>query len=137
MSAQECQMLSYLRLALLSQKKRQQSGRDKFLVLTAVSACREGLLEVAERCREIVLGDSPTHILSKADDFASFLKNEEFAPFLRKLERFCSFEQAEYLLDNLGIDPNRPADVSESDIGDYAMQLLHDPDWDEMESRNC
>ena len=80
-----------------------------------------------------MLRDSPSHMLSQSDDFPSFIKNEEFVPFLRMLEKFCSFEQAEHLLDNMGIDASMPADVAESNIGEFALELLRGPDWGESE----
>lgn len=119
----EYAMLSYLRLAVLSHEKRQLPGRDRFLLLAGTQACRSGLPEVADRCRDLVLRNNPRHLVRQYATFADALRNPDFQPFVKQLERFCPLEKAEHLLNELDIDVRLPETTTEA-AGDRAEELL-------------
>ena len=121
-------MLAYVRLAALSQKKQQLSGRDRFLILAAAEACRAGWPEVAERCRELVLENNPAHLIHRSPSMSEALRDDNFNTFLRQLERFCGLEKAEYLLTELGIDVDVPADLRDAGAGAFSLDLLSGSD---------
>lgn len=93
---------AYLRLAAISHERGQWLPRNKFLVLSGDAACREGLLGIAERCRALVMANSPAHIVGRYDSFPSALKSAEFQTYLKQLRKFCSVERAEHLLAGQG-----------------------------------
>ena len=95
-------MLVFTRLAELSHAKRQHDGRDRFLLLAGISACRTGCLDVAERCRSIVLGHNASHLIGRYVSLPDALRDPEFQPFVLMLNRFCSFEQGELLVEQNG-----------------------------------
>lgn len=117
-------MLIYARLAALSQEKQQLGGRDKFLILTGAEACRAGWPEVAERCREMVLANNAAHLLNRYSSFPAALRDEEFATFLKQLERFCTHEKAEHLLSELDITPDVPPKYQDDGAGAFALDVL-------------
>ena len=84
-------------LAEISHERKQLDSRDRFLLLAAIAACRAGCLEIADRCRQIVLGHNPRHLIQSYASIPDALRDSDFAPFERSLNRFCSFEQAEML----------------------------------------
>lgn len=120
-------MLAYVKLAELSRQKAQLFGRDKFLVLAGAAACRAGWLEVAERCRALVLAHSPSHLLGHFERFADAMRSPDFQPFLKQLERFCGSERAESLLAELGHEAGRSSGDAETSAGDWALDLLAGP----------
>lgn len=124
MEHRDAAMLAYVKLAGLSQSRRQLGPRDKFLVLAASSACEAGWLPVAERCRELVLANNPHHLLGQYADFVSAMRDDDFQPFLKQLARFCSYERAEHLLATLDIAPELPPVSAKLSPGDYALLLL-------------
>lgn len=128
MADHERAMLAYVKLADLSQQKRQLLGRDKFLILAGVSAVRAGWPEVACRCRELVLANNRSHLISRTETVADALRSSAFRPFLGRLERFCSYERAEHLLDQLNVDPSVSAE-SRTTAGAYSLQLLSTGQW--------
>ena len=117
-------MLAYVKLAHLSQQKRQFLGRDKFLILAAAAACRAGWLEVANRCHVLVLAHNPAHLIGHFELFTDALRSPELVPFLKRLERFCGYERAEHLLCELDVEPGLPAAESSLSFGNYALQIL-------------
>ena len=128
MADHERAMLLYVKLAELSQQKSQLPGRDKFLVLAASSACRAGWPAVAERCRALVLLHNRAHLVGHCATFVDTMRSADFEPFLRQLERFCSFEKAEHLLAELNIDVSPPQPGSNQSAGEYALAMLADND---------
>ena len=126
MSDQDMAMLLFAKLAQLSQTKRQRVGRDKFLILAGAAACRTGYLEVAGRCRELVLANNPAHLLGKSPTFADALRNEAFQTFLKRLQRFCSSEKAEHLLAELDVELRVPEPMTSAQ---YALRMLSGADW--------
>lgn len=105
----EAAMLAYARLARISAQKQQRLGTHRFLLLTGMAACRAGWLDVAERCRAIIVAENTKHFLLHSATFADALREPENVGYFTQLERFCSFEQAEHLL----IDNGGPVLVTE------------------------
>lgn len=97
-------MLAFLKLADLSQIKQQLQGRDRFLILAAAAACRAGWPEIAQRCRDHVVTNNRSHLLSHFATMADALRDEEFQIFLNRLEHFCTYERAEHLLRELHVE---------------------------------
>lgn len=91
-------MLSFARLARISHEKPNSIGRDRFLVLTGREACLAGWLDVADRCRELVVARNPHHFLRQTASFPDALRDEANEGFFTTFDTFCSFEQAEHLL---------------------------------------
>lgn len=119
-------MLVYLQLADVAHRKRQTLGRGRFLVLGGASALRAGWPEVAELCRTAILGEAPKHLLGRYPSFADAMRDPDFKPFLVRTEKFCPFEQAESLLDGLGLTPNEARQSDDESLGDIAMRLVGD-----------
>jgi hypothetical protein len=117
-------MLAFVKLAGISQDRSQLGPRDKFLVLAAATACRAGWLPVAERCRELILAHNPAHLLRRFPTFAEACRDDDFETYLRQTERFCSYERAEYLLDQQEMTPDPPPLTAKLSAGDYALLLL-------------
>jgi hypothetical protein len=116
MSNPDLAVVQYLELAKISQTKQQLAGRDRFLILAGIAACRAGWLDVAETCRRRVLEHNPRHLLSQWDTLPNALRSQDFATFLRQLERFCPVERAETLLTELGARVSLPEDVDPKDL---------------------
>jgi hypothetical protein len=116
-------MLAYAKLAAVSQERGQYLGRNRFLVLAGAAACRAGWPEVAERCRQLVLENNAAHLVGKSATFADALRDVEFQPFLKQLERLCPLETAEHLLRGLGLETGIPPGDSH-DAGAFALALL-------------
>ena len=116
-------MLAYAQLADLSRRKQQQPGQEKFLILTAIAALRAGWPEVADRSREAVLHHNPQHILGQYESMAGALRDPDFTPFLRRMERFCPYEKAETLLEGLGLSAT-PVLEEEDSPGTFALRLV-------------
>lgn len=130
MSNPDLAMIQYLELAKLSQARRQFAGRDRFLILAGIAACRAGILDVAEACRARVLEHNPHHLLSQWATFPDALRSEDFAAFQHQLERFCSVEKAEQILS--GLDVSLGWDERES-VKDFAWKQLADECWNGVE----
>ncbi len=117
----EADMLAYLQLAALSTEKQQTLGRDRFLILAGAAACRAGYLDIANRCREIVLVTNPRHLIRKYASFAAALRSPDFEPLLKQLSRLCPPEQAEHLLQS---QQPESACTEFSSVEDRANSLL-------------
>lgn len=138
MSPEESKMLVYVALADVSRRRGQTAGSDRFLTLAGVAACRAGRLDVAERCRELVLADNPRHLLSRWPSVAAALRAADFAPYLKRLERFCPLERGEHILRELNeraVPAAADAEIvtetepPEIDAGGMALQRLSGPQW--------
>lgn len=114
-------MLAFAQLALLSHQRQQATGTEKFIVLTGFAACRSGWLDVANQCWQLLSGMNPQHFVVRAGSFPDALRDSSLSSFVTMLERFCSFEQAEHLLDGQGqsLEPQEGQTA-----GDAATQLL-------------
>ena len=115
-------MLAYARLARISQEQGQLAGRDRLLCLAAAAACRAGWPRVAECCRGLVLEHNPRHVIGRGATALEAMRDEEFQPLLKQLERTCPYEHAEHLLREL------PHDVpATGDAGQHALEILGCP----------
>ncbi len=131
----EVAMIAYVKLADLSQQKNQMQGRDKFLVLAGAAACRAGWPDVTRRCRALIISNNCAHLIRKSKTFSDAMRDDEFQPFLKQLERFCSYEQSEHLLSQLNLEPGLPKDKQSISSGEYALQLLTGPHWPTLENQ--
>lgn len=104
MASPELLLGAYLRLAEISDRRGQMLPRNKFLILAGQIACTEGLLTVAERCRDVVLDNNSAHMLNRFESFADAMRSTEFQVYLKQLTKFCSMERAEYLLESNGVE---------------------------------
>ena len=118
----ELAMCAYVQLAVISDEKRQAPARDRFLLLAGVEACRAGWLEVADRCRALIVAANPAHQLHRHATMADALRDPDFQRLAAKWEKYCPFEQAEHLLLQLGLTPE--GDQPEVSRGERMMQLL-------------
>jgi len=98
----EIALLTYLQLAVISHDKKQFNGRNKLLVLAAWEACRAGLMQYAEPCRDLILKNNPQLALASYGDFVEAVRSEDFQALLNRLEKQMPFEKAEYLLEAQG-----------------------------------
>ncbi|MEX0704921.1 MAG: hypothetical protein WD069_22670 [Planctomycetales bacterium] len=130
MPPEESKMLVYAALADLARRRRQYGGSDRFLVLAGAAACRAGWPAVADRCRELVLADNPAHLVGRWPTFADALRDSDFAPFLKRLERFCPLERGELILRELD-EPPVAAGTQEGDPGTRALVRLAGSHWDD------
>lgn len=115
-------MLLFARLAAVSTRRRQLSGRDRFLVLAGTAATRAGWPAVARRCHDLVTVRSPRHLLARYESFADALRDDDCLPFIRRTERFCSLERAEHLLSELGLLADAEGDTQTA--GEAALAVL-------------
>lgn len=110
-------MLSFARLARISHETPHPVGRDRFLVLAGKEACLAGWLDVADRCRDLVLLGNTHHFLSQSESFPDAMRDESNAGYFATFDSFCSFEQAEHLLAENGESISEPpADAGEATI---------------------
>jgi len=115
-------MLLFAQLASVAARKQQPIGRDRFLVLTGVAATRAGWPNVAACCHDLITAHSPQHVVGHYSSFADALRDDEFLPFLRQVERFCSTERAEHLLHKMELSP--PMASETRTVGDICRALL-------------
>jgi len=113
-------MLSFARLARISHETPHPVGRDRFLVLAGREACLAGWLDVADRCRELVLAANAHHFLGHSKSFPDAIRDASNAGYFATFDSFCSFEQAEHLLSRNG----DPIDEAPVDAGQAAIQEL-------------
>lgn len=117
-------MLAFVKLAGISQSRSQLGPRDKFLILAGVAADRAGHPAVAERCRELVLANNPSHLVKRYDSLAQAIADDEFQAYLKQLSRFCSYEKAEHHLSQLDITTELPKITARLSPAEYALLLL-------------
>lgn len=119
----ETAMCAYVQLALISDEKSQGQARDRFLLLAAVEACKAGWLEVAEVCRARIVAANPAHQLNHHASMSDAMRDADFQRLAAKWERYCPFEQAEHLLNQLGLSPE--GDQPETPRGVRMIELLN------------
>jgi hypothetical protein len=117
-------MLAFAHLARFALRKGQQNGFLRFVILTGIAACRAGWSEVSARCRGLAIEVNPHHLVGKFDSLEDALRSEAFVPFVHHLDRFCTFERAEHLLEQL--DPDWLSQDGPSEPGLLALELLDD-----------
>ena len=99
----EAALWAYLQLAYVSHQKGQFIGRDKFLIMAGIAACNAGWSDLAEECRLRVMENNASHLIGKYESFVAAMRDDDFHKFAKQFDRFCSFEKAEHLLNELGI----------------------------------
>lgn len=118
-------MLSFARLARISHETPHPVGRDRFLVLAGREACLAGWLDVADRCRTLILAENPHHFLGRTEAFPDALRDSSNEGYFATFDSFCSFEQAEHLLSRHGeVFQEVPADP-----GQAALKELSELDF--------
>lgn len=127
MTPQEQRMLAFTLLAAESRKRQQYYGELRFLLLAGSAACRAGWANVPRRYRERILEINPQHLLAKYGSLEDALRDEDFQTFLSRLDRFCSFEMAETLLEKLQPGWQSTEFAADDDLGTYCLNLLKDP----------
>ena len=118
----ELAMCAYVQLGVLSDRKQQTLARDRFLLLGGVEACRAGWLDVADTCRLLIVASNPAHQLNRHATMADALRDDDFQHLVAAGERYCTYEQAEHLLRQLGLTPE--GDHLELSRGERMSQLL-------------
>ena len=121
----ETAMLAFCRLARISHDRIQMQGRDRFLLLAGVAACRAGWPEIAEHCRQLIVAHNPRHFLATSATLPDALRDDANAGFFQKASALCSFEQAEHLLTQHGgvpvvTDKQTAADLAETELAGLA-----------------
>lgn len=124
MSSDERKLLNYLFLAAESHCKKQIPGRDRFLILAMIAACEIGFLELAERCRELIVQSSPHHLLNRYSDSEEAMQSEDFQVFGKQVSRFCTTERAEQLAVGLGFNAEQELQKYQGDILQLVQKLL-------------
>jgi len=120
---EERAMLLFAQLAAIADQKSQPIGRDRFLVLSGLAATRAGWPDVARRCHELITASSDKHLVGQHASFADALRDDDFQPFVRQVEKFCSIERAEHLLSEMGVSPLSPTE--DQSAGQVALAQLH------------
>ena len=64
------------------------------------------------------------------------LRDPEFKPFVKQLERFCPYGKAEHLLSQLDIEPGLSTTGSGQTRGETALTLLSGDHWDEPQAKD-
>lgn len=118
----ELAMCAYAQLAVISHEKRQSPARDRFLLLTAVEACRAGWLDIANHCQQAILRTNPGHQLRNHISMADALRDPDFQRLAARWERYCPYEHAEHMLRQLGQSP--AGDRPQLSRGEYVQTLL-------------
>lgn len=126
MTPQELRMLAFALLAEESRYRKQPFGELRFLMLTGQAACNAGWADVSRRCRERVLEINPHHMLAKYDSLEDALRDEDFQVLLSRLDRFCTFEMAETLLEKLRPEWQSIELGTGQDLGTYCLSRLAD-----------
>jgi hypothetical protein len=124
MDDHDAAMLTFVKLAGVSQSREQLGPRDKFLVLAGVAAARAQHPAVAHRCRELVLANNPAHLFKRYDTVEQALEDVEFQAYFKQVSRFCSYEKAEHHLSQLDISSELPQITAKLSPEEYALLLL-------------
>ncbi len=125
MATEDLRLLNYLFLAAESHRRKQIPGRDRFLLLTLISACEAGMPELADQCRQIILHNSPHHLLSRYSCAIDAMRSEEFQVFTRQIRRFCTSERAEQLAQGLGYHPEQKLEKGRENVAQLADELIN------------
>lgn len=114
---------TYLHLARASQLRGRLHVRDRLLVLAAVVAADAQLTRIAGCCRRRILQHNGRHMIGRWPTLETALEDEDFAHFLRHLQRRYPPERAERMLASLGIERAQERAAYYSDE-EYAAALL-------------
>ena len=113
----------YLHLARASQLRGRLHVRDRLLVLAAVVAAETKLTRIAGCCRRRILEHNSRHLIGRWPTLEVALQDEDFAHFLRHLQRRYPHERAERMLASLGIERAQERAAYYSDE-EYAASIL-------------
>ena len=127
MTPQEQRLLAFSLLAAESRNRQQHIGELRFLILAGTAACNAGWAEIPSRCYKRILEINPHHMLAKYSSLEDALRDEDFQTFLSRLDRFCTFEMAETLLENLHAGWQAIEFDDGHDLGTYCLSLFADP----------
>ena len=107
--------------------------RDRLLVVAAVLASRNELPRIAAYCRARILEHNPKHLIQRWATVFEAAGDPEFRHFLRHIERRYPPENAEGMMQSLGLDLGRERETYYNDE-EYAASLLgiSQDDLDEM-----
>ncbi len=103
MDVHDRRTLGYAELAALAARRGQRDGRVGFLALAGINACRAGLPEIAASCLAEILEANERHLLTNYATFGDALRDPDFEPFVRSLERKYGWERSEHVLAELGV----------------------------------
>ena len=104
MQTHDRHMLAFAILAGESRLKQQKQGELRFLLLTGTAACKGGFSNVTEHCYQRAITLNPHHMIAKYESFEEAMRSDEFLILIDRLDRFCTYEYAELLLEK--IHPN-------------------------------
>lgn len=124
MLSDELQLLNFLFLAAESHQKQQIPGRDRFLILSLITACETGFPELADQCEQIILRDSSHHLISRYANAIEAMQSEEFQVFAKQMRRFCTTERAEQLAQGLGFHAERELQYSQGNVQQLAQKII-------------
>jgi hypothetical protein len=93
----------YLHLARASRIRQRPHVTDRFLVLAGVAAARLNLPRISAYCRRLILQHNPHHAVSRWESLEEALRDDDFLPMLRHLQRRFPLEKVEQMLHSLGI----------------------------------
>lgn len=113
----------YLHLARASEARQRMHVRDRLLVVAAVLASRNELPRIAAYCRERILKHNPAHLIQRWDTVFEAAGDPEFAHFLRHIERRYPPENAEGMMQSLGLELGRERQTYYN-YEEYAASLL-------------
>ncbi len=105
MTDDDSALTTYLRLAVISQERKQQPGRDRFVFLAAGEAVKSGLNEVAQSLRAVLLSSQPRHLLAHYATVEEASHQEDVQTLFKQIRRLCPLEKAELLLARHVVDP--------------------------------
>ncbi|MBX3440342.1 MAG: hypothetical protein KF861_22825, partial [Planctomycetaceae bacterium] len=89
-----------------------------------IFATRAGWPDVAARCRQLIVSRNPKHLMVRFESFASALRDNDFAPFARRVKRFCPPERAEHLLSQMSVETRDPN--GERTAGEIVLSLFNE-----------
>lgn len=123
---EERHMLAFSLLAAESKTRQQAQGELRFLILAGTAACQAGYSQVTQMCYQRIKELNPHHMLTNYSSLEEALKSEDFQTLVNRLDRFCTYEHAELLLEK-----HRPGWESESipDLEAHCLGILsEEPD---------
>ena len=91
-------------------------------LLAGVEACRAGWPEVAAKCHEKLISSNPAHLAHRFPTMADALRDQEFQQLVIHWERYCPFEKAEAMLQQIPSQQPRPTNEP---IGSQMLTLLN------------
>jgi len=120
-------MYLFAQLAAISQEKQQLNQATEFLLLAGLEAVQADLPDLSARCRQLISINHPRHLVCKHDDLKTASEDPDFENFMKRLNKFCTFEKAEHLLQELEL-PTHCQDDADYALGTFA--ILSGPSWE-------